>query len=146
MKFRTTQPRVKISQYNNEYMSRVSKWHKRFAWVPVKVASGDRTHQEWAVWTTVYQKGVPLPIPASNVRKIKPSDLRWERYTSKDYFKKKLTGELDKDETQPDSDDGDYGGVSVGSSSPSYSGYSSGKTSAKSVTQHVNTIQVRRQQ
>lgn len=140
MKFRTISQKVKIARHNEAYMDRVSKWHKRFAWLPVKVSSGDRIHQEWAVWTTIYQKGSPRPT--NRYEKIKPSDLRWERYTSKDYFKKKLTGELDKDETQPDSDDGDYAGVSVSSSSSNLSG--GGSISAKSVTQHFKTVQVRR--
>lgn len=78
---------------------RRKEWHEVFAWTWRKVDCTDEGHA--VVWFEKYMRRERQG--ASN--SPKHDGLYWQQYSTKEYFKKKLAGDFDKEER-----DGDVGG------------------------------------
>lgn len=65
-------------------------WHKKFAWLPVKV---DETDNEYSVaW---FETVIQCKNRVINSR----NKSAWTRYSKKEYFRKKLNGDFDSPQT-----------------------------------------------
>ena len=94
-----------------EYKVRVAKWHKKFAWRLLKISTpdDDNEHSTMVWFETVMQKGrvvneYGLPQFDKTV---------WTRYPEKEYFRKKLDGTLESEETFPDYGDFTHDGIDM---------------------------------
>lgn len=77
------------------HVAHITDWHEKFAWKPLRLTNDDSNGSHWAWGEKVTQKA-----KLKNIKRIgglidkMVTEETWTRYTSKEYFKKKLTGEI----------------------------------------------------
>jgi len=82
-----------------ERVARITEWHETTAWLPTRLTEDDDTGSHWAWGGKIMQKA-----KLKNVKHIGGltdkivTEETWTRYTSQEYFKKRLNGEI-KDES-----------------------------------------------
>ena len=91
MRYRKYQERM------HEKCAAMNEWHEKFAWYPLEIDNNDDDTREW-VWLVKVTQKYNAGVQSSEWRPGKTiNKFGVERFTSKDYFKMKLTGEVDND-------------------------------------------------
>lgn len=82
---------------------RVAKWHKKFAWLPLKITVPEDSadYSTVVLFEWVMQKARVRDYQYRSIRKF-----IWTRHPEKEYFKKKLDGTLEPEEQVPMTHDG----------------------------------------
>jgi len=97
---------LKKLERRQERRVRIAKWHKKFAWRPLKISTpdDDNEHSTIVWFETVMQKGRVGNNYSNDMPQFDTTT--WTRYPEKEYFKKKLDGTLEPEETFDFSHDG----------------------------------------
>jgi len=80
-------------------------WHETFAWLPTKLTNEDPDGSHWAWGERIAQKASVKNVKKTNTFTLNDrtvAEYTWTRHTSKEYFKKKLTGDITADSSIDD--------------------------------------------
>ena len=70
-------------------------WHEKFAWLPTRLTTDDEEKSQWVILEKIHQKAVVDSRNHHIWTNVNVAEAKsWTRYTSKDYFAKRLRGEI----------------------------------------------------
>ncbi len=114
----------------NERRIRIAKWHKQFAWLPLKMSTpNDSKHTTLILFETVMQKGRITNAFGEDMPRYDKTT--WTRHTEKEYFRKKLDGTLEREEHIPEPGSFTHDGTNMSFQGSGASGVSTSKVIKK---------------
>lgn len=96
MKFNIDKPPSHVRRQNK--INDKLEWHTKFAWLPTTVDETEDSYKK-VLFENYWRKGHWGPSRMGQL-----SSMRFTKYSEKEYFKKKLNGDFDKEEFEADVD------------------------------------------
>ena len=133
MEARRVRRNLRKLDQRQERKVRIAKWHKQFAWRPLKISTPSDPKHTTIVWfETVIQKGRVVNDFGISNDMPQFDKIIWTRHTEKEYFRKKLDGTLEKEEQIPDFENFTHDGTDMNIRGAGAAGVTSSKTQGPS--------------